>query len=62
MRNSRVILDETAVEVAKTKEGLHFFYFGWDRVLLDSFDFSWIHSNKSFGDDKAKIFNGGFGE
>jgi hypothetical protein len=48
------------VEVAEAEEGLNFLNFGRDRVLLNGFNFSWVHLNKALGYDKAEVFNGGF--
>ena len=55
--NVRVIMDETTVEVSKTKERLNVFNFPGLRPVKDSLYFAWGHSETSRGNDVSKIFN-----
>ncbi|KAG6867742.1 hypothetical protein C0993_011752 [Termitomyces sp. T159_Od127] len=55
----RVVINETAIEIGKTKEGLHFFYtLGW-RLVEDGFHLSRVHVNAIQGGYDAEVLDFG---
>ena len=55
--NVRVIMDETTIEVSKTKERLNVFNFPGLRPVKDSLYFAWGHGETGRGNDISKVFN-----
>ena len=55
--NVRVIMDETMIEVSKTKERLNVFNFLGLRPVKDSLYFAWGHGETGWGNDISKVFN-----
>ena len=51
------VLDEVAIEVCKSKEGLHFPPISQSWPLHDSLDLDWVHLHLSFWDDESKVFH-----
>ena len=54
-----VVLDEATVKVAEAKEGLEFFNCLWLGPLGDARDLSRVHTDASFRDNDAEVFDGG---
>ncbi|KAG6899677.1 hypothetical protein C0993_007988 [Termitomyces sp. T159_Od127] len=55
----KVIINELAVEVGKTKEGLHLFYTLEWRPVEDGLHLSRVHANTVWDDYDAEILNFG---
>ncbi|KAG6876611.1 hypothetical protein C0993_001926 [Termitomyces sp. T159_Od127] len=55
----RVVINELAVEIGKTKEGLHLFYTLWQRPVEDGLHLSRVHANTIWSDYDTKVLNFG---
>jgi hypothetical protein len=55
--NFRVVVDESAVKVAKPKEGLDLFDFSRTWPFSNALDFGRIHADVSIVNNHAQIFN-----
>jgi len=50
-------LDEPAVEVGKTQEGLHFLPVRWSRPFRYSSYLDWVHLNGILGNNHSKVLH-----
>ena len=57
MSEVREVLDETTVEVGKTKEGLYFLSIPGYRPFCYTCNLHWVHLHLSLRDDEAQVFN-----